>query len=171
MERENNSKKRLHTFIQMSKNITSNSSLNELIKDIISDVIDATEKADAGFLLLWDEEEQLLRIEAAVNFKEEMYLKNTVLSGEGISGKVFKSGKSMLLHGEEIGEAMSNMRHQTMEYYLQSTIDTHMPVSCVSVPLIHLNEKTEFFANSILSNQLIAPFIVSTIYLTSSSET
>ena len=70
-----------------------------------------------------------------------MYLKNTVLSGEGISGKVFESGKSMLLHGEDIGEAMSNMRHQTMEYYLQSTISTHMPVSCVSVPLTHLSEK------------------------------
>lgn len=141
MERENNSKKRLHTFIQMSKNITSNSSLNELIKDIISDVIEATEKADAGFLLLWDEKEQLLRIEAAVNFKEEMYLKNTLLSGEGISGKVFASGESMLLHAEEIGKAMSNMRHQTMEYYLKSTINTHMPVSCVSVPLTHLNQK------------------------------
>ncbi len=125
----------------MSKNITSNSSLNELIKDIISDVIDATEKADAGFLLLWDEKEQLLRIEAAVNFKEEMYLKNTLLSGEGISGKVFASGESMLLHAEEIGKAMSNMRHQTMEYYLKSTVNTLMPVSCISVPLTHLNQK------------------------------
>ena len=125
----------------MSKNITSNGSLNELIRDIISDVIEATDKADAGFLLLWDEKEQYLRIEAAVNFKEEMYIKNTLLPGEGISGKVFAEGKSMLLHGEEIDDAMSNMRTRTKEYYLKSTIGAVMPVSCVSVPLTHLNQK------------------------------
>ncbi|MGN1400942.1 MAG: helix-turn-helix domain-containing protein [Bacillus sp. (in: firmicutes)] len=141
MDSEKDSKRRLHTFIQMSKNITSNGSLNELIKDIISDVIEATEKADAGFLLLWDEREKLLRIEAAVNFREEMYLQNTLLPGEGISGRVFAEGKSLLLHREEIGKAMENMRNQTMEYYLKSTIDAVMPISCVSVPLTHMNQK------------------------------
>lgn len=142
MYKERKLERRLNTFIQVSRNITMNDNLTDLIKQIISDVIEAIDKADAGFFLLWNESERVLKIEAAVNFKEEMYLKSALLPGEGISGKVFKEGKSMLINKEnEIQKAMSNMRNLTMEYYLKSTVHALMPVSCMSVPLVHQNEK------------------------------
>ncbi|WP_313893295.1 GAF domain-containing protein [Psychrobacillus sp.] len=133
---------RLNTFIQVSKNITSNKSLKQLIQSIIEEVINAIDKADAGFLILWDEEEELLKIEAAVNFKEEMYLKNKLQIGEGISGEVFATGKSTLINGEQqIQEAMSSMRNQSLQYYLKSTVHSYIPKSCMSVPIIHQQKK------------------------------
>ncbi|WP_110929023.1 helix-turn-helix domain-containing protein [Bacillus massiliglaciei] len=142
MNSKNHIERRLHTFIQVSKNIITNESLTNLVEEIIEEVIQGMDKADAGFLLLWDEDRELLKIEAAVNFREEMYLQNTLLPGEGISGTVFENGQSLLINTEEdIRKAMSNMRNQTLEYYLKSTIDALIPVSCISVPLIHQNQK------------------------------
>ncbi|OZI11064.1 hypothetical protein CEW92_13730 [Bacillaceae bacterium SAS-127] len=142
MNNSNNLERQLHTFIQVSKNITNNRSLTQLIQEIIEEVIEAIDKADAGFLLLWDEGEEVLTIEAAVNFKEEMYLNNKLLSGEGISGTVFATGKSLLINGESnIQAAMSNMRNKTFQYYLKSTVHAFIPKSCVSVPLIHQQKK------------------------------
>ena len=133
---------RLNTFIQVSKNITSNKSLKQLIQSIIEEVIGAIDKADAGFLILWDEHEDLLKIEAAVNFKEEMYLKNKLLVGEGISGEVFATGKSVLINGEQqIQDAMSSMRDQSLQYYLKSTVHSFIPKSCMSVPITHQQKK------------------------------
>lgn len=142
MSSENNMERRLNTFIQVSKNITTNDSLKELIQQIIEDVIGAIDKADAGFLLLWNEENQYLEIEAAVNFKEDIYLQNKLLEGEGISGTVFAEGKSMLINTiEEIEKAMSNMRNKTLQYYLKSTVHALMPVSCMSVLLVYQQQK------------------------------
>ncbi|WP_312095872.1 helix-turn-helix domain-containing protein [Niallia sp.] len=142
MSSENNMERRLNTFIQVSKNITTNDSLKELIQQIIEDVIGAIEKADAGFLLLWNEENQYLEIEAAVNFKEDIYLENKLLEGEGISGTVFAEGRSMLINTiEEIEKAMSNMRNKTLQYYLKSTVHALMPVSCMSVLLVYQQQK------------------------------
>ncbi|HEO8421758.1 TPA: helix-turn-helix domain-containing protein [Yersinia enterocolitica] len=142
MSSENNMERRLNTFIQVSKNITTNDSLKELIQQIIEDVIGAIDKADAGFLLLWNEESQYLEIEAAVNFKEDIYLQNKLLEGEGISGTVFAEGKSMLINTiEEIEKAMSNMRNKTLQYYLKSTVHALMPVSCMSVLLVYQQQK------------------------------
>ncbi|MFS0593243.1 helix-turn-helix domain-containing protein [Cytobacillus horneckiae] len=137
-----NIERRLNTFIQVSKNITSNESLKQLIQEIIEEVIESIDKADAGFLLLWNEEKRYLEIEAAVNFKEEMYLKNKLLEGEGISGSVLEDGQSRLINTvEKIQEAMSNMRNKTLRYYLDSTVHAFIPVSCMSVPLTHQNQK------------------------------
>lgn len=142
MSSENNMERRLNTFIQVSKNITTNDSLKELIQQVIKDVIGAIDKADAGFLLLWNEENQYLEIEAAVNFKEDIYLQNKLLEGEGISGTVFAEGKSMLINTiEEIEKAMSNMRNKTLQYYLESTVHALMPVSCMSVLLVYQQQK------------------------------
>lgn len=142
MSNENNMERRLNTFIQVSKNITTNDSLKELIQQIIEDVIGAIDKADAGFLLLWNEENQYLEIEAAVNFKEDIYLQNKLLEGEGISGTVFAEGRSMLINTiDEIEKAMSNMRNKTLQYYLKSTVHALMPVSCMSVLLVYQQQK------------------------------
>ncbi|MDQ0271400.1 helix-turn-helix domain-containing protein [Cytobacillus purgationiresistens] len=142
MYNDNNIERRLNTFIQVSKNITSNESLKELIQEIIEEVIESIEKADAGFLILWNEEKEYLEIEAAVNFKEEMYLCNKLLKGEGISGSVFADGQSRLINSvDNIEKAMSNMRNKTLQYYLKSTVHALMPISCLSVPLTHQNQK------------------------------
>lgn len=135
-------KQRLNTFINVSRNITSNTSLTKLVQEIIEAVIESIDKADAGFFLLWNEEMEYLEIEGAYNFKEEMYLQNKLLAGEGISGSVFEDGCSKMIHtAEKIKEAMGNMRNQTLHYYLESTVHAAIPVSCMSVPLIHQNKK------------------------------
>lgn len=129
-------------FINISKMLDSNISINEKIHKIIKTVIRSIPQADAGFLLLWKEDLQCLTIDATVNFKLKYYKDSKILPSEGISGKVFKSGKSMLLNGEQqINDAMDNMRVKNKNYYFNSFVHCGVPKSCISVPIEYNHQR------------------------------
>lgn len=134
--------KQWQAFIGITQNLKNVSNPNKNVQDIIEIVIDTISKVDAGFLLLWDSGDEVLRIEAAVNFKEEYYIHNKLSVGEGISGTVFKTGKTMVLYGEEqIEKAMESMKEPNYQYYLKSSVQNSPPKSCLSVPITYQQQK------------------------------
>lgn len=134
--------KQWQAFIGITQNLKNVSNRNKNVQDIIEIVIDTISKVDAGFLLLWDSHLEVLLIEAAVNFKEEYYIYNKLSLGEGISGTVFETGKTMVLYGEEkIEKAMESMKEPNYHYYLKSSVQNRPPKSCLSVPITYQQQK------------------------------
>lgn len=133
--------KQWQAFIDITKNIKKMDN-NKSVQEIIEVVINTIEKVDGGFLLLWNTKQNALSIEAAVNFKEEYYIHNKLAPGEGISGTVFKTGKTMVIYGEEeIKKAMQSMKEPNYQYFLKSSVQDDPPKSCLSVPITYKNEK------------------------------
>jgi sugar diacid utilization regulator len=120
-----------HTIVSSMK--------DENILDLILETAIATiPSADTGFLFLYDELLQKLRIRSAVGFRKENYTLTRLSPGEGISGQVFASRQPMLLSGRDnIQAAMGNMSEMNEKYYLESTIYSPYPVSVISIPLIY----------------------------------
>lgn len=130
------------TFITISKMLDSDLPITTKIHKIIEVIIESIKKADAGFLLLWKEDLECLTIDAAVNFQFEYYKNSRILSGEGISGDVFKYGKSKILNSaEEINKAMENMRVKNKNYYLNSFVHYGVPKCCISVPIEYNHQR------------------------------
>ncbi|ETT81197.1 helix-turn-helix domain-containing protein [Viridibacillus sp. FSL R5-0477] len=156
--RENGLIKQWQAFIEITKNIENTTD----VQKIIEVVIDTIDKADGGFLLLWDATQETLIIEAAVNFKEEYYIQSRLASGEGISGTVFKTGKTLVIHGESaVKKAMSNMKEPNYQYYLKSSVQQVPPKSCLSVPITYKDKKIgvltldNFFSNDYFTEEEI----------------
>ncbi|MGE7934805.1 helix-turn-helix domain-containing protein [Viridibacillus arvi] len=148
--RETGLVKQWQAFIEITKNIENTTD----VQKIIEVVIDTIDKVDGGFLLLWDTTQETLIIEAAVNFNEEYYIHSRLAPGEGISGTVFKTGKTLAIHGEnEVKKAMSNMKEPNYQYYLKSSVQQIPPKSCLSVPITYKDTKIgvltldNFFSN------------------------
>lgn len=130
------------TFITISKMLDSDLPITTKIHKISQVIVDSIENADAGFLLLWNEDLQYLTIESAVNFEFEYYKNTKIIANEGISGKVFANGKSMILNSvDEINAAMNNMRVVNKNYYLQSFVHYGVPKSCISVPIEYNHQR------------------------------
>lgn len=133
-------------FNQISRMLDSNQSIMWNIHNIIEIIIDSIPQADAGFFLLWKKDLQCLTIDAAVNFQEEHYVNTRILLNEGISGKVYSSGKGMILNNKTaIQSAMDNMRKPNVKYYLDSFVHYGTPKNCISVPIEYDNERFGVF--------------------------
>lgn len=162
MQNSNSLLKQWQAFIEITKNIKKVGNSKKSIQNIIEVVIDTIEKVDAGFLLLWNPHHEVLRIEAAVNFKEEFYIQNKLTLGEGISGTVFNTGQTMVLYGENaIKKAMKSMKEPNYQYYLQSSVQDILPKSCLSVPITYQEVKIgvltldNFYSNSLFTKEEI----------------
>lgn len=130
--------KEWQAFIKISNLLTCATPLTEKIDTILQIIIDTIDNADAGFFLLWQEQQQHLAIKSAINFKEDYYLNDTLLSGEGISGKVFATGQPALFTTTQpMQQAMADLKTTNHDYYLASTVVHGYPKSCMSVPIFY----------------------------------
>lgn len=125
------------SFTQVTKNIVSVLHSDQVLDFILESAKETTSVADTGFLFLYDQQLQKLRIRSAIGFRKESYQLTRLAPGEGISGQVFLKREPIVLAGmDNIKEAMSNMSAQNLKYYLDSTISSPYPFSVISVPLI-----------------------------------
>jgi sugar diacid utilization regulator/putative methionine-R-sulfoxide reductase with GAF domain len=129
------------SLVRVAHTIVSSMQDESILDLILETAIDTILSADTGFLFLYDELLQKLRIRSAVGFRKESYTLTRLAPGEGISGQVFASRQPMLIAGRaNIKAAMGNMTDTNAKYYLESTIYSSYPVSVISIPLVYQNK-------------------------------
>jgi putative methionine-R-sulfoxide reductase with GAF domain len=127
-----------HSLVRVAHTIVSSLHSDRILDLILETAIQTIPTADTGFLFLYDDKIDKLRVRSAVGFKHESYQLTRLAPGEGVSGQVFVSGKPALIAGrEDIASAMKNMTEANFKYYIDSTIYDTFPVSMISVPLIY----------------------------------
>ena len=140
-QKQEEKEKSFQMLIKSAHTIAS-SMQNEQIFDVIIEwAVKVIPAADTGFLFLFDEKIKKLFVKSAVGFKKESYRKTRLVSGEAITGRVFKTGETVMINGEErIKEAMLSMSEQNFKFYVDSTIDRKFPNCIISCPLIYHDE-------------------------------
>lgn len=138
---EQKRKNALHVLTGVSHTLSSRMYEEGFLQIILDSVVDAVTAADSGFLFLYDEKIGKLLVEAAVGFRDSGYKKTRLKPGEGVSGRVFESGRASLLQGTgSIKEAMETMSAFNYEHYLEAAEERSIPESMLSVPLLFHKE-------------------------------
>jgi len=87
----------LSLLIELSSALNSSLELDDILESLVS-ILHKKMNYLGLVVLLWDENEQLLRIKRAFGYDDEDDLKNmTFKKGEGISGRVVESGEMILV--------------------------------------------------------------------------
>ena len=94
-ETVNEKKKELINVINSFLSITSSLDLENVLQNIIKNALKVIPSADAGFLLLYDENTNLLKAKAPVGFPDD-FLNLAFKVGESITGTVFQDGRGRI---------------------------------------------------------------------------
>lgn len=94
-------------LVESIHSISSNLNLYDVLRKIIRHALNVIPTSDAGFLMLYDFERQMLIPKAPVGFNDNIYQFETKI-GESITGKVFEDGISRVYNSyNEIIEGMN----------------------------------------------------------------
>lgn len=85
---------------------------NELLSVILKLATEST-RADRGSIMLLSKEEQALKVEIAKGMDEEIKRKIKVRIGDGISGRVARDGKPLLISGKASSGVFDQLRDRT----------------------------------------------------------
>lgn len=80
-------------LVESMHSISSNLNLDDVLRKIIRHALNVLPTSDAGYLMLYDFEKQMLIPKAPVGFNDNIYQFETKI-GESITGKVFEDGRS-----------------------------------------------------------------------------
>ncbi|WP_102345109.1 helix-turn-helix domain-containing protein [Bacillus sp. Marseille-P3661] len=141
LEKNIQREKSLHLLMDVAHTIASSLQNEDILKIIIESAVKTIPNADTGFLFLYDKKINKLLVKSAVGFKEESYKRTRLVPGEGVTGKVFSSRKSIMINDKKkISDEMANMSSQNFSHYINSTMLGEFPNSMMSAPLIFKEE-------------------------------
>jgi K+-sensing histidine kinase KdpD len=102
--------------------------------------------AEVGLVMLWDPAAGFFRSAAAFGYKADKISQFVPREGESITGKVFNSGKPLLLTSrEKVAEAMSNLQSGNLSALERSLGRSPLPISTLAVPITAGNQKFGVF--------------------------
>ncbi|WP_147803750.1 helix-turn-helix domain-containing protein [Alkalicoccus halolimnae] len=129
--------KKLLSLISSTRVMTSTLDLDEVLHQLIREVLNVIDGANASVLFLYDEKINKLYAKAAVGF-DMTYLRHARLApGEGMSGSTFLAKKGQIfLSQDDTFQHMNNISPETKESYTRSLGEYKLPTSALSVPLI-----------------------------------
>lgn len=132
-----NTEKKLLSLISSARVMTSTLDLDEVLHQLIKEVLNVIEGANASVLFLYDENIDKLYAKAAVGF-DMNFLKHARLApGEGMSGYTFSAREGQIfLSQADTSAKMANISASTKEAYQKSLGDYKLPTSALSVPLL-----------------------------------
>src|SRR5919204_6875050 len=97
---------RLVTLIEVSRSLTSELDLQDIIQRILEGAVRVIPAAEAGILFLYDPESRMLVVNHAIGFGPRVY-DLVVKPGEGLSGSAFASRRArMYTHRDAVVTAM-----------------------------------------------------------------
>ncbi|ARK30493.1 helix-turn-helix domain-containing protein [Halalkalibacter krulwichiae] len=124
----------LNNVVDSIRSITSSLDLDEVLEKIVSNALKVIPAADAGFLLLYDQQTKKLLPKAPVGFEQSIY-NFKVKVGESITGKVFEDGIGRIFNTkEELYEKME-LYNISSENYLHITSAGKIPEAAMCVPI------------------------------------
>jgi GAF domain-containing protein len=131
---------RLMTLLEVSRSLTSELGLQEIIHEVLAGAIQVIPGADAGVLFLYDSDRGGLVASDAVGFGPAIY-EILVAPGEGLSGKAFQSTQAIMYPDRAaVAACMSNtsaMNLRRMETATSGLTYAHSALTC---PLIYKGE-------------------------------
>lgn len=89
------------TLIEISKVVTSSLDINEVFSSIMN-LLDKSLKLEKGTIVLFNKEQDLLKIVAASGLTSDEMERGTYQIGEGITGKVFETNEPVII--ESVGD-------------------------------------------------------------------
>ncbi len=126
------------SLIRMAQTITSSLNDKKILQIILQETISVLPSANAGFFYLYDEQSQMLHLRARSGFLQEYCEEDDIFLalGEGISGKTFMQGDSLILNGiQQVTACSSDMRSCNMDNYLMLTANHAFPRGVISTVL------------------------------------
>jgi PucR C-terminal helix-turn-helix domain/GAF domain len=131
---------RLVTLIEVSRSLTAELDLQDIIQRILEGAIRVIPAAEAGILFLYDHERRRLMVNHAVGFGPSVY--DLVLKpGEGLSGQAFMSRRArMYPHRSAVIAAMKSAERSNLDIFTEASGGTDFPQSAMSAPLVYKGE-------------------------------
>ncbi|HYW27375.1 MAG TPA: helix-turn-helix domain-containing protein [Terriglobales bacterium] len=131
---------RLVTLIEVSRSLTAELDLPDIIQRILEGAIQVIPAAEAGILFLYDHERRLLVVNHAVGFGPRVY-DLMVKPGEGLSGHAFSHRRaSVYTNRSAVVTAMKGAETSNLMIFSEASGGTDYPQSAISAPLIYKGE-------------------------------
>lgn len=131
---------RLMVLAEVSRSLTSELDLSDIIHEILQDATRVIPAADAGMLFLYDSKRRRLAVNHAVGFGPEIY-NLTVETGEGLSGKAFKSGRPAIYADREaVMAGMVDSKQANLRRFTTAAAGLSFPQSAMAAPLMYKGE-------------------------------
>ncbi|AOM81781.1 helix-turn-helix domain-containing protein [Salisediminibacterium beveridgei] len=128
--------KKLLSLINAARVLTSTLDLDEVLTNLIQEVLNVIDGANASVLFLYDEKAGTLYAKAAVGFDMTHLQHARLAPGEGLSGSTFKAQKGQIFRSsDETTRQMANIPPAMKEVYGRSLGVYMVPASALSVPL------------------------------------
>jgi hypothetical protein len=131
---------RLVTLIEVSRALTAELDLQEIIHRILEGAIRVLPAAEAGILFLYDPQQHALVVNHAIGFDPRVY-ELTVKPGEGLSGRAFLSRRAEIYpHKQEVEAVMGAAQPTNLKTFQEASGGTDYPQSAISAPLVYKGE-------------------------------
>ena len=131
---------RLNTLIEISRTLTAELDVKDIIGRILDGAIRVIPAAEAGILFLYDPERRRLLVNHAVGFGPSIY-DLSVQPGEGLSGQAFVTRKAqMYLKRQAVEEVMRGAQPANLRTFAEASWGTDFPQSALSAPLVYKGE-------------------------------
>jgi hypothetical protein len=136
---------RLRTLIEVSRSLTAELDLNDIISGILGAAIRVIPGADAGILFLYRDDVRKLVVSHTVGMARSAY-EIAIEPGEGLSGKAFLTGKPSIYGDRKATEmGMSNARKENLSRFVEATGGVRFPESALSAGLVYKGEPVGAF--------------------------
>lgn len=131
---------RLRTLIEVSRSLTAELDLNDIMRGILGAAIRVIPGADAGILFLYRDDVRKLVASHAVGMARPAY-EIAIEPGEGLAGKAFLSGKATLYADRDATElGMSGAQRHNLDRFQEATGGVRFPESALSAGLVYKGE-------------------------------
>src|SRR2546425_2633716 len=128
---------RLVTLIEVSRALTAELGLQEIVHRILEGAIRVLPAAEAGILFLYDPQQHALVVNHAIGFDPRVY-ELTVKPGEGLSGRAFLSGRAEIYpHKHEVEAVMGAAQPTNLKTVHDARGGTGYPPNAVCAPLVY----------------------------------
>ena len=130
----------LNALYEAGKSIGSTANPKELLKQIITLAAHVTD-AQVGSIMLLDEEEQILTIDAAIGLGEQIIEETRLPVGESIAGHVAKSGQPLVINDVESHEKFRRINKE--RYGAASLLCIPLKIKNKTIGVINIANKLE----------------------------
>ncbi|OGO33848.1 MAG: hypothetical protein A2W35_00885 [Chloroflexi bacterium RBG_16_57_11] len=126
----------LYALTEVAKTLTLPLELPELLNAVVQKIIGVIEPAEAGAVMLWDQDSGLFRPSAGFGYNLEVLSELGLRAGESVTGKVFDAGKVCLFHTpDQVANAMEDMRPSNRAVMARALGSEALPCCTLAAPI------------------------------------
>lgn len=126
----------LYALTEIAKTLTLPLELEELLNAVVQKIGGVIEPAEAGVVMLWDQDRDLFRATAAFGYDLQVLDSLELRLGESITGKVFEAQAGQLLDSpEQVAQAMADLRPSNRQLMARSLGTQTLPRCTLATPI------------------------------------